>query len=54
VDETEARVKEILTRRDSDLKAISRRLLEKEVLEGDELRLLLRENVAAAQESGAR
>ncbi|MBI2001467.1 MAG: AAA family ATPase [candidate division NC10 bacterium] len=41
VDETEARVREILSQRDGDLKAIAQRLLEKEVLEGEELRRLL-------------
>jgi cell division protease FtsH len=41
VGETEARVQDLLTRRDGDLKAISLRLLEKEVLEGEELRNLL-------------
>jgi cell division protease FtsH len=52
VDEMEARVQEILTRRDGDLKAIARRLLEKEVLEGQELRQLLGDSkVTAARES---
>ncbi|MBI2916904.1 MAG: AAA family ATPase, partial [Chloroflexi bacterium] len=41
VDETEARVREILSQRDGDLKAIAQRLLEKGVLEGEELRRLL-------------
>jgi cell division protease FtsH len=41
VDETEVRVQDILLKRESDLKAIARRLLEKEVLEGDELAALL-------------
>ncbi len=41
VDETEARVQEILTKRARDLKVIAQRLLDKEVLEGDELRALL-------------
>jgi cell division protease FtsH len=41
VDETEMRVKDLLTKRDRDLKAIAQRLLEKEVLEGEELRRLL-------------
>jgi cell division protease FtsH len=41
VDETESRVREILTRRDGDLKTIAQRLLDKEVLEGEELRELL-------------
>ena len=54
VDETEARVEQILTQRDSDLKTISQRLLEKEVLEGEELRLLLREAKGDEQERGSR
>jgi cell division protease FtsH len=41
VDETEARVQDILVKRDGDLKTIARRLLEKEVLEGEELAALL-------------
>jgi len=41
VDETERRAREILTRRDGDLEALAQRLLEKEVLEGQELRQLL-------------
>jgi cell division protease FtsH len=41
VDETETRVKDLLSKRDRDLKAIAQRLLEKEVLEGEELRKLL-------------
>ncbi len=41
VDETEARARDILTKRDGDLKAIAQRLLDKEVLEGEELRQLL-------------
>jgi len=43
VDETGARVRDILTKRDGDLKAIAQRLLEEEVLEGDELHALLGE-----------
>ena len=43
VDATEARVREILTQRDGHLQAIAQRLLEKEVLEGEELRQLLGE-----------
>jgi len=54
VDESEARVKEILTRRESDLKTISQRLLEKEVLEGEELRALLGEARIVEQGTGAR
>jgi cell division protease FtsH len=41
VDETDSRVRDILTKRDGDLKAIAQRLLDKEVLEGDELQALL-------------
>ncbi len=41
VDETESRVRDILTKRDRDLEAIAQRLLNKEVLEGEELRALL-------------
>jgi cell division protease FtsH len=52
VDETEARVQEILTRRDGDLKTIAQRLLENEVLQGQELRQLLGDpKVTAARES---
>lgn len=53
VDETEARVQEILTKRDGDLKAIAQRLLDKEVLEGDELRALLRDGKAVGEGSRA-
>ena len=41
VDETEARVHDILAKREKDLRAVAQRLLEKEILEGDELRALL-------------
>jgi len=41
VDETEARARDILTKRDRELKAMAQRLLDKEVLEGDELQALL-------------
>jgi cell division protease FtsH len=41
VDETEARARDILTKRGGDLKAIAGRLLDKEVLEGEELHALL-------------
>jgi cell division protease FtsH len=41
VDEMDSRVRDILTKRDGDLKAIAQRLLDKEVLEGDELQALL-------------
>ncbi len=40
MDETEARARDILTKRDGDLKAIAQRLLDKEVLEGEELQAL--------------
>jgi cell division protease FtsH len=53
VDETEARVREILTQRDGDLKAIAQRLLQKEVLEGQELRQLLGDPQATAAREGA-
>lgn len=48
----EARVREFLTRRDGDLKAVARRLLEKEVLDGDELRQLLGDGRVAAERIG--
>ncbi len=54
VDETEARVREILTQRTGDLKAIAQRLLEKEVLEGNELRQLLGDRGVAAERNRAR
>ena len=41
VDETEARTRDILTKRDRNLKAIAQRLLDKEILEGEELQALL-------------
>ena len=41
VDETDARVQELLTKGKGQLQAIAQRLLEKEVLEGEELRQLL-------------
>jgi cell division protease FtsH len=44
VDETEARARDILTKRGGDLKAIAGRLLDKEVLEGEELNALLRDH----------
>jgi cell division protease FtsH len=53
VDETEGRVREILTKRGPDLKAVSQRLLEKEVLEGDELHMLLREAMTVEERSSA-
>jgi len=46
--------KEYRTRRDGDLKAIARRLLEKEVLDGDELRQLLGDGRVAAERIGGR
>ncbi len=54
VDETETRVKDLLTKRDRDLKAIAQRLLEKEVLEGEELRQLLGKRTLAGEENLAR
>jgi ATP-dependent Zn protease len=39
--ETYARVRNLLTKRRDDLERIARRLLEKEVVEGEELRELL-------------
>ncbi len=54
VDETEARARDILTKRDGDLKAIARRLLDKEVLEGDELNVLLGDRKTAGEGSRAR
>jgi cell division protease FtsH len=53
VDETEGRVRDILTRRDRDLKGIAQRLLAKEVLEGEELRALLGDRRMAAGENSA-
>ena len=53
VDETEGRVREILTKRGPDLKAVSQRLLEKEVLEGDELHMLIREAMTVEERSSA-
>jgi cell division protease FtsH len=53
VDETEGRVRDILTRRDADLKAIARRLLDKEVLEGDELSALLRDRKPSGEDGSA-
>jgi cell division protease FtsH len=41
VQETYARVREILTKRRDDLERLARRLLDKEVVEGEELRDLL-------------
>jgi cell division protease FtsH len=52
VDETEARVREILTQGNGHLTAIAKRLLEKEVLEGEELRQLLA-NCRTVGEAGA-
>jgi cell division protease FtsH len=46
VDETHARVREILTQRGSQMKAVAQRLLEQEVLEGEELRQLLKKQEA--------
>ena len=54
VDETETRVKDLLTKRDRDLKAIAQRLLEKEVLEGEELRQLLGNRTLAGEGNLAR
>ncbi len=54
VDETGARVRDILTKRDGDLKAIAQRLLEKEVLEGDELHALLGERKTVEEGGRAR
>ena len=54
VDETETRVKALLTQRGRDLKAIAERLLEKEVLEGEELRQLLGKRTLAGEENLAR
>ncbi|HSD50652.1 MAG TPA: ATP-dependent zinc metalloprotease FtsH, partial [Candidatus Methylomirabilis sp.] len=52
MDETEARAQKILTQRDGDLKTIARRLLEKEVLEGEELRQLLGDRRLSAERNG--
>ncbi|HSB72464.1 MAG TPA: ATP-dependent zinc metalloprotease FtsH [Candidatus Methylomirabilis sp.] len=41
VDETERRVQDLLTQRKSQLQAVAQRLLQKEVLDGEELRALL-------------
>jgi len=54
VDETEGRARDILTKRDGDLKAIAQRLLDKEVLEGDELKALLGDRKTAGEGSRAR
>jgi len=54
VDETETRVKDLLTKRDRDLKTIAQRLLEKEVLEGEELRQLLGTRTLAGEGNLAR
>ncbi len=53
VDATEARVQELLTRKNSQLKALAQRLLEKEVLEGEELRRLLGERELVGEGSSA-
>ena len=52
VDETEARVRHLLTQGNGHLTAIAKRLLEKEVLEGEELRQLLA-NCKVVRELGA-
>jgi cell division protease FtsH len=54
VDETEARVRELLTQGNGRLKAIAQRLLDKEVLEGEELRQLLRDLRPVAEASAKR
>lgn len=53
VDETEARVRQILTEGNGHLAAIAERLLEKEVLEGEELRQLLGKPTAVGAENKA-
>ena len=52
VDETEARVRNILTQGNGHLTAIAKRLLEKEVLEGEELRRLLANRKGAGEAGG--
>jgi cell division protease FtsH len=47
--ETYARVRELLTKRRDDLERLARRLLETEVLEGEELRQLLYSSQASPQ-----
>jgi len=54
VDETEARARDILTQRARDLKAIAQRLLDKEVLEGEELQVLLSDHQGVDEENRAR
>lgn len=54
VDETEGRVREILSQGNGHLAAIAQRLLEKEVLEGDELRQLLANRRPVAEASAKR
>ncbi len=49
VDETEARVQDILSKREGNFKAIAQRLLDKEVLEGEELRALLGDRQAVGE-----
>ncbi len=47
-------MKDLLSKRDRDLKAIAQRLLEKEVLEGEELRQLLGNRTLAGEGNLAR
>ncbi len=54
MDETEARARDILTKRDGDLKAIAQRLLDKEVLEGEELQALLGDHKGVDEQNRAR
>jgi cell division protease FtsH len=54
VDESEARARDILSKRDGDLKAVAQRLLEKEVLEGDDLKTLLGDSTRPGEQSRAR
>jgi cell division protease FtsH len=52
--ETSTRVQELLTGRRDDLERLVRRLLETEVLEGEDLRQLLKKGVPDAQTASAR
>jgi cell division protease FtsH len=52
VDETHVRVRQILTQRGSQMKAVAQRLLEQEVLEGEELRQLLKKPEVAETIAG--
>ncbi len=54
VDETEAHARDILTKRGEDLKAIAQRLLDKEVLEGEELQTLLGDHKRLDEKNRAR